>query len=207
MGFYIATHGRRVLLLFLVLAFRCFQSEAYTEGDPWHELGLRRGHATPRQVRAAYLRLAKELHPDKNREGVSRGADKTERFKRVQRAYEKIVSGDAEPAAQDAYQTTSVSSTARRAGSMPAQQDNSEEATAGRVTCINSESYDMRVFTDSVGLEDMEEDLDEGGFVLKCRCGGSFLLPSSLAAEHAGEHAAVNCQLCSLWIWVRIKKA
>jgi hypothetical protein len=195
----------RSILLVVALAAKCATG---AEGDAWHELGLRRGHATQQQVRAAYLRLAKELHPDKNREGVARGADKTERFKRVQRAYEEITSAGAEPAAQDPHQAASVSSTARRAGSMAAQQPAGEEGRRNPAKCsggggiISGEAFDMRVFTDSVGLEDMEEDPDEGGFTLTCRCGGTFLLPWKQAADHPGRRAAVNCQLCSLWIWV-----
>ena len=199
----------RSILLVVALAAQCATGAAYTEGDPWRELGLRRGHATQQQVRAAYLRLAKELHPDKNREGGARGADKTERFKRVQRAYEEITSAGAEPAAQDPYQAASVpsTSTARRAGSMAAQQPAGEEGRRNPAKCnggggiISGEAFDMRVFTDSVGLEDMEEDPDEGGFTLTCRCGGAFLLPWK-QADHPGRRTAVNCQLCSLWIWV-----
>ena len=53
--------------------------------DPYEVLGLRRG-ATEADVRAAYLRLAKKHHPDKN------PGDKASEwiFKEVQRAYETL---------------------------------------------------------------------------------------------------------------------
>jgi hypothetical protein len=175
---------------------------------PFRELGLRRGHATPQQVRAAYLRLARELHPDKNRKDWAHGADKAERFKRVQRAYEEITACAGEPAADGACQAKSCASTARRAGSAPEQppvgaHDGAPQAAGQSVGIVGGcGAYDMRVFTDSVELEDMHEDPDEAGFVLTCRCGGSFLLPRERVAEENNGGVAVNCQLCSLWIWV-----
>ena len=53
--------------------------------DPYEVLGLHRG-ATDADVRAAYLRLAKKHHPDKN------PGDKASEwiFKEVQRTYEAL---------------------------------------------------------------------------------------------------------------------
>ena len=39
------------------------------------------------------------------------------------------------------------------------------------------DSCDMRVFTETVALEDMEEDVDEDAFAFDCRCSGRFILP------------------------------
>jgi len=52
--------------------------------DPYGVLGLTRG-ASKREVRTAYLRLAREWHPDCNR---SRGA--AERFLQIKHAYEML---------------------------------------------------------------------------------------------------------------------
>jgi hypothetical protein len=186
--------------------------------DPWCELGLQR-HATTQQVRAAYLRRARQLHPDKNREDKARGANKEERFKRVLRAYEEITASHANPQAATAPpQDTAArpASGARRAGSMPsapptdprdAQHASGQRqfgcGVAGRA-CV-SEAFDMRVFTDTVALEDMEEDANDEGLAYVCRCSGHFVLPWD-QLEHAWGRAAVNCQLCSLWIWVVLNK-
>ena len=72
-----------LLVLLALLATVTHAGAVDSVRDPWNELGLRRGHATPRQVRAAYLRLARELHPDKNRQDAALAAGREERFKRV----------------------------------------------------------------------------------------------------------------------------
>jgi len=188
---------------------------AAASSDAWRELGLRRGQATLQQARRAYLRLALELHPDRNREGAARGADKEERFKRVLRAYEEIssCSGDGPPLDEHASQGAEApvfpgaASSVRRAGSTPTQAQHAEPARVP-VPCgglVSSTDYDMRVFTDTVALEDMVEEPDEDGFVFECRCSGLFVLPwDEAAAKHPDGLTAVNCRLCSLWIWIRV---
>jgi len=188
---------------------------AAASSDAWRELGLRRGQATLQQARRAYLRLALELHPDRNREGAARGADKEERFKRVLRAYEEITAcGDGPPLDEHASQGAEApvfpgaASSMRRAGSTPTQAQHAEPARVPVRLCgglFSSTNYDMRVFTDTVALEDMVEEPDEDGFVFECRCSGLFVLPwDEAAAEHPDGLTAVNCRLCSLWIWIRV---
>jgi hypothetical protein len=223
-----ASHAPRVpsrlfLLFALLLAVATRGGAAGSVRDPWRELGLRRGHATPQQVRASYLRLARELHPDKNRQDAQVAAGREERFKRVLSAYEDIMRappgspGAAGPDGACGGPTApSGASTARRAGSMPARPSRSaprQDAHAappakgsgggtGGVGLYGSASNtDVRVFTDTVRLEDMELDADEAAFTVQCRCSGRFVLPFD-AAEGARGHTAINCQLCSLWIWV-----
>lgn len=224
-----APHARRVprrliLLLALLLAVAMRGGAAGSVRDPWRELGLRRGHATPQQVRASYLRLARHLHPDKNRHHNAQvAAGREERFKRVLSAYEDIMRappgcpGAAGPDGACGGPTSpSGASTARRAGSTPARssrsapQQNAHAApppkgsgggTAGAGLYCSASNADVRVFTDTVRLEHMELDADEAAFTVQCRCSGRFVLPFD-AAEGARGHTAVNCQLCSLWIWV-----
>jgi len=222
-----ATQAPRVLshflLLALLLAVATREGAAGSVHDPWRELGLRRGHATLQQVRAAYLRLARELHPDKNRQDAQVAAGREERFKRVLSAYEDIMcsrSGSPGAAGPDGAcggpTAPSGTSTARRAGSTPARPSRSAPwqdahaappakgsggGTAGAGLYGSASNADVRVFTDTVRLEDMELDADEAAFAVQCRCSGRFVLPFD-AAEGARGHTAVNCQLCSLWIWV-----
>jgi hypothetical protein len=223
-----ASHAPRLLrrlflLLALLLAVATRGGAAGSVRDPWRELGLRRGHATPQQVRASYLRLARELHPDKNRQDALVAAVREERFKRVLSAYEDIMRappgspGAAGPDGACGGPTApSGASTARRAGSMPARPSRSAPrqdahaappakgsggGTAGVGLYGSASNADVRVFTDTVRLEDMELDADEAAFTVQCRCSGRFVLPFD-AAEGARGHTAINCQLCSLWIWV-----
>lgn len=58
-------------------------------GDPYKELGVSKG-ASADEIKKAFRKLAKELHPDKNRGDAS----KDERFKRVTAAFDLL--GDAE---------------------------------------------------------------------------------------------------------------
>ena len=62
-------------------------------GDPYKELGVARG-ASQDEIKKAFRKLAKELHPDKN--PGNREAD--ERFKRVTAAFDLL--GDAEKRAK-----------------------------------------------------------------------------------------------------------
>ncbi|MDI6624547.1 MAG: DnaJ domain-containing protein, partial [Brevundimonas sp.] len=62
-------------------------------GDPYKELGVSRG-ASADEIKKAFRKLAKELHPDKN--PGNREAD--ERFKRVTAAFDLL--GDAEKRAK-----------------------------------------------------------------------------------------------------------
>ena len=224
----------RLAVIFCLLA--CFAAGATDAGrDPWRVLGLRRGHVTPQQVRAAYLRLARQLHPDKNRGNApAQAAHQEECFKRVQSAYEEITSGLYSTAAGDSctmgHDSAGAAAAAdfssfvpgsgsmRRAGSAPEQKreaghgsqstgggsrDSRAANSAGVFSSV--EHVDIRVFTDTVSLEDMEFDLDEDSFVLECRCSGRYMLPSDstqLTAHQA--RIAINCQLCSLWIWVLV---
>jgi preprotein translocase subunit Sec63 len=55
--------------------------------EPFKELGLVRG-ASQASVRAAFIKLAKQYHPDKNHGKTLDG----ERFKRIRRAYETLIS-------------------------------------------------------------------------------------------------------------------
>ena len=202
----------RFLLALLLASFAVAEPGV---SDPWGELGLRRGCATKQQVRAAYLRLARELHPDKNRENAARGADKLERFKRVLQAYEEITgaarAGPPPTADSPASPSPFVppASTARRAGSAPLQQHTTRPHARQGGPMGLVDSCDMRVFTETVALEDMEEDVDEDAFAFDCRCSGRFILPwegvVSARAEGRAE-AAVNCQLCSLWILVTLSR-
>ena len=63
--------------------------------DPYRVLGLDWG-ATKAQVRKAYRRLAKLYHPDVN----AGDAEKAERFKEVQRAYEALTGEKHSPPAR-----------------------------------------------------------------------------------------------------------
>ena len=54
-------------------------------GDPYKELGVSRG-ASADEIKKAFRKLAKELHPDKN--PGNREAD--ERFKRVTPAFDRL---------------------------------------------------------------------------------------------------------------------
>ena len=61
------------------------QAWVASESDPFAVLGVDR-NATPHEIRAAYLRLAKELHPDAR----SQTAFADERLKAVSRAYQDL---------------------------------------------------------------------------------------------------------------------
>jgi hypothetical protein len=63
---------------------------APSSDDPCEILGVRRG-ATVREIRAAYLRLVKELHPD----GRTPDPDADERLKAINAAYRKLKAGGA----------------------------------------------------------------------------------------------------------------
>lgn len=67
-------------------------------GDPYKELGVSRG-ATAAEIKAAFRKLAKELHPDKNRGDTAT----EERFKRVSAAFD-ILSDPDKKAQYDAGQ-------------------------------------------------------------------------------------------------------
>lgn len=62
-------------------------------GDPYKELGVARG-ATAEEIKKAFRRLAKDLHPDKN----PGDASSEERFKRITAAFDLL--GDAEKRAK-----------------------------------------------------------------------------------------------------------
>ena len=210
-------HGLRasLLVVFVLLLVGWNRSAASVlhVQDPWKELGLCRERATLRQVRAAYLRLARQLHPDKN--CGSSTAEHEERFKRVQSAYEEItaVSGSSTQASADyaaaPHPSKSRASKARRAGSAPEQQHSSEqdevlkrERSGLPRGSVNTDDCDMRVFTDTVAVESMREDSEEDCLVVDCRCSGRFVLPLDTLPEPLAGQIAVNCQLCSLSIWV-----
>jgi hypothetical protein len=213
-------HMLLALLALLLDASVCAAAAASAPSDPWTELGLQRGHATTRQVRAAYLHLARQLHPDKNRESEAKGAEKEERFKRVLQAYEEIsgANGDTQPDSRSSCHADAAAPfapgdrTARRAGSKPTKvTDNSPDCgrgstrdspSAGR---FSSSDFDMRVFTDTVALQDMVQEPDE--YVFECRCSGSFVLQMDAVIKHPTGRVAINCQLCSLWIWVMLDKS
>jgi curved DNA-binding protein CbpA len=54
-------------------------------GDPYQELGVARG-ASDAEIKAAFRKLAKELHPDKNRGNPVA----EERFKKVSAAFDLL---------------------------------------------------------------------------------------------------------------------
>ena len=62
-------------------------------GDPYQELGVSRG-SSPEEIKKAYRKLAKQLHPDSNPN--DKAAE--ERFKRVTAAFDIV--GDAEKKAK-----------------------------------------------------------------------------------------------------------
>ena len=65
-------------------------------GDPYDILGVRRG-ATAREIRAAYLRLVKELHPDgRTPDPDDPDRDAGERLKVINEAYRKLRTAGAE---------------------------------------------------------------------------------------------------------------
>jgi DnaJ-class molecular chaperone len=66
---------------------------AHVAGDPYQELGVSRG-SSPEEIKKAYRKLAKELHPDSN--PGNKAAE--ERFKRVTAAFDIL--GDAEKKAK-----------------------------------------------------------------------------------------------------------
>jgi molecular chaperone DnaJ len=66
--------------------------------DPYEVLGVPRG-ASVDDVKRAYRKLAVALHPDK----TGNDPEKTERFQRVQSAYENLTSPPAEPEAMFAF--------------------------------------------------------------------------------------------------------
>jgi DnaJ-class molecular chaperone len=57
--------------------------------DPYIQLGVARG-ASEKEIKSAYRKLAKELHPDKNKDNPKA----TERFSEVARAYELLSDAD-----------------------------------------------------------------------------------------------------------------
>lgn len=67
-------------------------------GDPYQELGVSRG-ASAAEIKSAFRKLAKELHPDKNRGNAAA----EERFKKVSAAFD-ILSDDKKRAKYDAGQ-------------------------------------------------------------------------------------------------------
>ena len=87
-------HGRhRIFATSLLTLLYCnlsygYSSHFYVDSsvDPFKELGLERG-ASQASVRAAFIKLAKQHHPDKNLGQKLDG----ERFKRVRRAYEALI--------------------------------------------------------------------------------------------------------------------
>ncbi|KAF4659903.1 hypothetical protein FOL46_006418 [Perkinsus olseni] len=60
-----------------------------TEDSHYKTLGLPTEFPTPEEVRRAYLRLARECHPDKHRSGEDKAAAER-RFKKVAEAYEVL---------------------------------------------------------------------------------------------------------------------
>ena len=94
------------------------------DSDPYEVLGLDRG-ATAAEVRAAYLRLAKKYHPDKNP-----GDKATEWiFWKIQRAYETLsVANDVRPGEQERPSTAQQNNVRRQAERARQRQQQAEEA-------------------------------------------------------------------------------
>eukprot|EP00392_Amoebophrya_sp_AT5.2_P004513 g4521.t1 len=61
-------------------------------GDPWRVLGVSRGQITPDELRKRYLELAKQFHPDRNKNDP----EAVRKFKEINEAYESIRDGRAE---------------------------------------------------------------------------------------------------------------
>ncbi|MEP2494314.1 MAG: DnaJ domain-containing protein, partial [Parasphingorhabdus sp.] len=57
--------------------------------DPYQALGVAKG-ANEKEIKSAYRKLAKELHPDKNKDNPKA----TERFSDVTRAYDLLLDKD-----------------------------------------------------------------------------------------------------------------
>src|ERR1700710_2863478 len=57
--------------------------------DPYTQLGVARG-ASEKEIKSAYRKLAKELHPDRNKDNPKA----TERFSDVTRAYDLLTDKD-----------------------------------------------------------------------------------------------------------------
>ena len=57
--------------------------------DPYQALGVAKG-ASDKEIKSAYRKLAKELHPDKNKDNPKA----TERFSDVTRAYDLLLDKD-----------------------------------------------------------------------------------------------------------------
>ena len=94
------------------------------DSDPYEVLGLDRG-ATAAEVRAAYLRLAKKYHPDKN------PGDKVSEwiFREIQKAYETLrVGNDVRSGEQERPSTAQENNVRRQAESARQRQQQAEEA-------------------------------------------------------------------------------
>lgn len=94
------------------------------DSNPYEVLGLDRG-ATAAEVRAAYLRLAKKYHPDKN------PCDKASEwiFRELQRAYETLrVANDVRSGEQERPSTAQENNVRRQAERARQQEQKAEEA-------------------------------------------------------------------------------
>ena len=75
--------------------------------DPFSVLGVSRT-SSEKEIKDAYLKLAKKYHPDLNKNGE-------ERFKAVKTAYEKILSGEAKSSQEQQKQKQTYQSNQQRA--------------------------------------------------------------------------------------------
>eukprot|EP00287_Rhodomonas_sp_CCMP768_P030670 CAMPEP_0202843642 /NCGR_PEP_ID=MMETSP1389-20130828/64941_1 /ASSEMBLY_ACC=CAM_ASM_000865 /TAXON_ID=302021 /ORGANISM="Rhodomonas sp., Strain CCMP768" /LENGTH=152 /DNA_ID=CAMNT_0049520803 /DNA_START=106 /DNA_END=560 /DNA_ORIENTATION=- len=134
--------------------------------DPYAELGLKRGHVSKEEVRKAFLRSAMASHPDKNNN--SPGAE--ERFKRVQAAYEQLCNLQNQPP----NPPSSSSSSSAPHDVRPASSFVPMDTSGGFPGMFHSGDG---IYKESVRLEDMTWDEEEGAYVHECHCSARFILP------------------------------
>lgn len=169
--------------------------------DPYQELGLEQSEATYEGIRAAFLRKAREWHPDK-RAGQDT-AEAEEAFKRIQLAYEYLyrevsVGGD------DDFGTFRKSR--GRDGGRRMNSDGKRQ-TGIPVWGAKEGGLFSGVVHETVRLDELEHDEDDDVLYRECRCSGRFCLPVGSPDWALGDEDGVGerhfqCDSCSLYIRV-----
>jgi curved DNA-binding protein CbpA len=170
--------------------------------DPYKELGLEQSDATHEGIRAAFLRKAREWHPDK-RAGQDT-AEAEEAFKRIQLAYEYLyrevpVGGD------DDFDTFRKGRD--RNGGWRMNSDGKKRTTGIPEWGAKEGGVFSGVVQETVRLDELEHDEDDDVLYRECRCSGRFCLPLgspdwAVADEDGPGERHFQCDSCSLYIRV-----